>query len=60
MKKITWSDVQNLEIEITSALCKFVEDEDKLNEIMREISLAVRRMLITWLTEKEEEEGEEG
>jgi len=58
MKKITLMDVDELEIEITSALIKFIEDDDKVNEIMREISLSVRRMMIKWLTEEDQKEGE--
>jgi phage terminase Nu1 subunit (DNA packaging protein) len=58
MKKITWADVDDLEIEITSALIKFIDNDDKVNEMMREISLSVRRMMIRWLTEEEQEEGE--
>lgn len=59
MKKITWEDVETLEIEITSALIKFVEEDDKVNDIMREVSLAVRRLIIQWLTEEKQGEGEE-
>ena len=58
MKKITLHDVDELEIEITSALCKFTDNDDKINEIMREISLVVRRMMIRWLTEEDQKEGE--
>ena len=59
MKKITLMDVDELEVEITSALIKFIEDDDKVNEIMREISLAVRRMMIRWLSWENQKEGEE-